>query len=239
MDADYTLYYWPIPFRGQFIRAVLVHVGATWEEADIPEIMGLKIADPVDQPVPFMAPPMLVDRVGGEGIAQLPAILTYLGEKYELIPDSPLGRALTQQIIGNANDILDELTRSGGAQMWTLGEWETWIETRMPRWMQIFEETAHRFEMSLSGGSILGTKDIGLADLVSATLWGVLGQKLPFFAKMLDENAPMIAAHTKRINASEGLVALREQTDAAFGTVYCSGDIEQSIRDMIAKGTTT
>ena len=26
--TDYTLFYWPIPFRGQFVRAVLAHVGA-------------------------------------------------------------------------------------------------------------------------------------------------------------------------------------------------------------------
>lgn len=233
MDTDYTLYYWPIPFRGQFVRAVFAHVGATWEEADMPQIMGLKMADPADQPVPFMAPPMIVDRVGGEGIAQLPAILTYLGEKYELIPESPLGRAVTAQIIGNANDVLDELTRAGGAQMWTRGEWETWIETRMPRWMQIFEEIAHRFDMSESGGTLLGTQEIGLADLVSATLWGVMGQKLPFFAKMLAQNAPMITAHTARVNSAEVLSALAEQTDAAFGDVYCSGEIEQSIREMI------
>ena len=32
--ADYTLYYWPVPFRGQPIRAVLAHVGASWEEMD-------------------------------------------------------------------------------------------------------------------------------------------------------------------------------------------------------------
>ena len=30
---DYTLYYWPAPFRGQFVRAVLAHVHATWDKA--------------------------------------------------------------------------------------------------------------------------------------------------------------------------------------------------------------
>ncbi|MEI9905722.1 MAG: hypothetical protein WDN06_18665 [Asticcacaulis sp.] len=25
--ADYTLIYWPVPFRGQFIRAILGHAG--------------------------------------------------------------------------------------------------------------------------------------------------------------------------------------------------------------------
>lgn len=31
---DYTLHYWPAPFRGEFPRAVLAHVGADWGEPD-------------------------------------------------------------------------------------------------------------------------------------------------------------------------------------------------------------
>ena len=32
--TDYTLYYWQIPFRGQFIRSVLAHVRASWIACD-------------------------------------------------------------------------------------------------------------------------------------------------------------------------------------------------------------
>ncbi len=32
--ADYELYYWPVPFRGQFVRAVLAYAGKTWTEGD-------------------------------------------------------------------------------------------------------------------------------------------------------------------------------------------------------------
>ena len=37
--SDYTLYYWPLPFRGQFVRSVLAHVGALWTEADISDLV--------------------------------------------------------------------------------------------------------------------------------------------------------------------------------------------------------
>ena len=30
--ADYDLYYWSVPFRGQFVRAVLAYAGKTWTE---------------------------------------------------------------------------------------------------------------------------------------------------------------------------------------------------------------
>lgn len=29
----YKLYYWSVPFRGQFVRAVLAFAGKTWTEA--------------------------------------------------------------------------------------------------------------------------------------------------------------------------------------------------------------
>ncbi len=28
--SDYDLYYWAIPFRGQFVRAVLAYAGKSW-----------------------------------------------------------------------------------------------------------------------------------------------------------------------------------------------------------------
>ena len=32
--SDYDLYYWPIPLRGQFVRALLAYAGKTWTEHD-------------------------------------------------------------------------------------------------------------------------------------------------------------------------------------------------------------
>ena len=71
--ADYDLIYWPVPFRGQFVRAVLAYAGKDWTETDaatIPKLMGGPVKD---MPVPFMGPPVLVDRGAGVALAQMPA----------------------------------------------------------------------------------------------------------------------------------------------------------------------
>ena len=46
--SDYTLYYWSVPFRGQFVRAVLAHAGKRWTEggdAAISKLMGGPVRD--------------------------------------------------------------------------------------------------------------------------------------------------------------------------------------------------
>ena len=50
--SDHTLYYGPVPFRGQFVRAVL-------DASATSDMMGAQVKD---LPVPFMGPPMLIDK---------------------------------------------------------------------------------------------------------------------------------------------------------------------------------
>jgi glutathione S-transferase len=42
---DFTLYYWPIPFRGQFVRAVLAQAQATWHEASLDDTARLRLEE--------------------------------------------------------------------------------------------------------------------------------------------------------------------------------------------------
>ncbi len=60
--SDYELYYWSVPFRGQFVRAVLAHAGKSWDEGGDEAISTLMAAPVTDMPVPFMGPPLLIDR---------------------------------------------------------------------------------------------------------------------------------------------------------------------------------
>ena len=55
--SDYDLYYWSVPFRGQFVRAVLAYAGKTWTEGGDAAISKLMEAPVKDMPVPFMGPP--------------------------------------------------------------------------------------------------------------------------------------------------------------------------------------
>ncbi|MFD2815944.1 hypothetical protein ACFSYD_18690 [Paracoccus aerius] len=91
---DFTLYYWPVPFRGEFVRAILAHVGASVDEPGSDAISAMMSMDTRDQPVPHMAPPMLVDNVSGKAVAEMPAICFWLGERFELLPADPHPRPL-------------------------------------------------------------------------------------------------------------------------------------------------
>jgi len=230
---DYTLYYWPLPFRGQFVRAVLAHAGATWDEPSMDEVIALKALPPQEQPVPFMGPPVLVDHAEGVTLAQMPAILSYLAGKTGLMPEGPAQVALTLKVVDDANDVLDDITRFGGRSMWTTGEWETFTEERLPRWMQIFEALGARNGLTEEGGTLLGTPAPGLADIVTAVLWFTMAEKLPGIDAMLEAEAPRVAALSRRMMATPALKTLKDDTDTRFGQAWCGGMIEASIREML------
>lgn len=230
--ADYTLYYWPLPFRGQFIRSVLAHVGASWIEADIDDLVDLKAADPSEQPVPFMGPPVLTDHAADLSLAQTQAILAYLGDKHALMPDDPARAALTHKIIADANDVLYEMTLHNGAQMWTKPRWEA-FRPRLGRWMAIFEALGARYGLAIDSGHILGTEAPGLADLVTHSLWGVMTSKLPPLRPMLDRSAPAVASLSDRIGRLPDQQELCRRNDREYGKEWCGGQIEASLRAVL------
>ena len=121
--TDYELYYWSVPFRGQFVRAVLAYAGKTWTEAGDAAISKLMESPVSKMPVPFMGPPLLIDKKADFAIAQMPAIVLYLGETLHLMPATPALRAMTIKIVNDANDVIDEITQEGGREMWTEKRW--------------------------------------------------------------------------------------------------------------------
>ena len=134
--SEFTLYYWPLPFRGQFVRAVLAHAGAEVALPGSDAVAQMMQRDPQDQPVPFMAPPMLVDHGAGVALAQMPSILFYMAGRFGLMPDDAGRAALTTKIVNDANDVLDEITLNGGQKMWTQDSWAE-FRPRLARWMAI------------------------------------------------------------------------------------------------------
>jgi glutathione S-transferase len=230
--SDYTLYYWPAPFRGQFVRAVLAHVEADWDEAEPEEIVQLMEAEPADQPVPFIGPPLLVDHVVQVSLAQMPAILTYLGDTYELIPGDLARAALTHKLVADASDVLYEMTRAHGAQLWTQDAWDAYYP-RLARWMGVFEAHGRRYGLTPEGGTLLGTDEPGLADLTAYVLWDTMTAKLPALRPLLDSTAPAVAGLSDRIGQRPEQAELRRRSDAAFGDTWCGGQIEASLRAVL------
>ena len=230
--TDYTLYYWPIQFRGQFVRAVLAYVEASWNEPGVGETAGQRASEPRAQLVPHMGPPVLSDPRHGVHISQMPAILSYLGERHGLFPDDPVLKAMCQKVTADANDVLYEMTRYNGAQMWTEAAW-TDYRPRLGRWMEIFEETGRRHGLTARAGFLFGTDQPCLADLVTATLWGTMTAKLAPLRPMLATHAPAIAGLSDRIAALPSQAELRRRSDAAYGDGWCGGEIEASLRAVV------
>ncbi|CAN7565047.1 glutathione S-transferase [Phenylobacterium sp. LjRoot164] len=229
--SDYHLYYWSVPFRGQFVRALLAHAGKSWTEAGDAAIGELMAAPPAETPVPFMGPPLLIDRRADVAVAQMPAIALYLGETLDLLPASPALRALSLKVVNDANDVIDELTLDGGRLMWTDERWREFTP-RLGKWMSIWEETGARHGLSADAGLLLGGEAPGVADLVTATLWRTMAERFGEIDALLDQTAPMTAALSRRIAALPAQAELAARTRKAYGEAYCGGQIEASLRKV-------
>jgi len=230
--SDYDFYYWSVPFRGQFVRAVLAYAGKTWTEGG--DIAISKMMDgPVTQmPVPFMGPPMLIDKKVDFAIAQMPAIVLYLAETLNLLPATPALRAMTTKIVNDSNDVIDEITLDGGREMWTKERWQDFVP-RLKKWMSFWEETGRRHGLKADSGFLLGGDAPGVADIVTATLWSTMADRFGTIRAILEETAPMTVALTRRVADLPPLAKLAAQAQQDYGDAYCGGQIEASLRKVL------
>jgi glutathione S-transferase len=229
--SDYDLYYWSVPFRGQFVRAVLAFAGKSWNEVGDDAIAALMEGPVAETPVPFMGPPLLVDKAADFAVAQMPAILLYLGETLDLLPAGPALRAITMKIVNDANDVIDELTLNGGQQMWTPERWEDFVP-RLQKWAGFWEETGRRHGLQADTGFLLGSDEPQIADIVTATLWSTMADRFPAIGAIVADAAPMTMALTRRIASLPPLAELAARARADYGNAYCGGEIEASLRKV-------
>jgi glutathione S-transferase len=231
--SDYDLYYWSVPFRGQFVRAVLAYAGKTWTEGGDDAITRLMEGTVEHMPVPFMGPPLLIHRKSGFAIAEMPAIILYLGEALDLMPDTAALRALTMKIVNDANDVIDEITLDGGRLMWPQKRWHAFVP-RLKKWMSLWEETGHRHGVKPDSGFLLGGKAPGIADIVTATLWSTMADRFHAIETILDQAAPVTASLTRRVAALPPLAKLAAKARKDYGDAYCGGQIEASLRKVLS-----
>jgi glutathione S-transferase len=229
--SDYDLYYWPIPFRGQFVRAVLAFAGKTWTE-HTGAISGL-MGGPVEKmPVPFMGPPLLIDKKADFAVSQMSAIVLYLGETLALMPATPDKRAMTLKIVNDANDVIDDITLDGGRLMWTKERWGEFVP-RLKKWMSLWEETGRRHGLTSESGFLLGGEAPGVADVVTATLWSTMTERFAKIEAILGEAAPTTAGLARRVSALPPLKKLAAKARHDYGDAYCGGQIEASLRKVL------
>ncbi|GAB2027066.1 glutathione S-transferase [Lactovum odontotermitis] len=223
MKTDYTLYYWPAPFRGHFIRAILSFAGKSWDEPD--DLIQQMSAEPDAQLIPFMGPPVLRNNANGFVTSEMPAIAMYLGETLNLLPVSPKDRALALKIICDANDVIDEITLQGGMEMWTQDSWNAYVP-RLKRWMKFWESEIER--------DILFSGKITVAEIVTATLWMTMTERFSAIQRILKEAAPKTFEQSQKLWTRE-LSAFAQDSWDKYGDSYCGGQIEQALRKVAKK----
>lgn len=226
---DYKLYYWALPFRGNFIQLFLEEVGAKYERHDATEIYperSLKIKNP------GMAPPYLYECKSKTYFAQMPAILMHLGREYDYLPKRAETHTLALKTILDSNDLLMEITNYNGSMMWTQSNWDAFRYGRLPDWMKIFERTGLEHGLKADKGFLLGTT-ISVADIAVTALFGAMVHSFPALSDDLQENAPHVATLCKRVEARSSIKAFLEKQREELGNGYCGGQIEDSLRKVI------
>jgi glutathione S-transferase len=221
-----------VPFRGQFVRAVLAYAEKTWTERGDAAISKLMDGPVSHMPVPFMGPPLLIDKKAGFAIAEMPAIIFYLGETLGLMPTTAALRATTMKIVNDANDVIDEITLDGGREMWTKKRWQDFTP-RLKKWMSLWEETGRRHGLKATSGFLLGSERPGIADVVTATLWSTMTDRFHKIEVIFEETAPMTAALTRRVADLPPLAKLAAKAQQDYGNAYCGGQIEASLRKVL------
>ena len=225
-QPEFQLYYWPIPFRGGFVSYLFAYRGVPLlDENDFEEIEDLMSRDPGKQDIPFMGPPLIRDLEKNRTLSQMPAIVLYVSPKLDLMPEDTFDQAMCMKILMDCNDVLMEICRYNGATMWEREEWRQFRSQRFPRWMQIFEESLKR--------GFIGKDLVSFADIGVFALFGNMMRCLPGLEADVLSHAPGIHALCKRIGAEPSLARYVAEQELKYGELYCGGQIEKSIREML------
>lgn len=231
--ARFRLYYWPLPFRGCFVSYLFAYRDVPLrEETGFETISDLMRRHPSEQEVPFMGPPVLRDLETGRTLSQMPAIVLYVSRELGFAPEDPFDLAMNMKVLMDCNDVLMEICRYNGSSMWERGDWIEFRSQRLPRWLQIFEESHRR--------GAIGRDPVTFADIGVFALFGNMIRCLPELEADLLAHAPGIHGLCRRLGVQPSLAKAVAGEEEKYGRLYCGGQIEASIRRMLemdAEGT--
>ncbi|MEM9401903.1 MAG: glutathione S-transferase family protein [Pseudomonadota bacterium] len=226
-ETRFQLDYWPIPFRGSFISFLFAYREVPLLECSgLDENVALKNAPLHEQSVPYIGPPVLHDRQTGTSLSQMPAIVLYAADILDLMPKGSFARAMALKILMDCNDLLMEISRYNGSDMWDRDAWREFRDARLPRWLGVFEESLRR--------EYLGRTPVSFADISVFALFGTLIRCLPQLESDILEHAPGIHALCERIGATPSLRRCVARQRENYGELYCGGLIEKLLRAMLA-----
>jgi len=229
MTLDYKLYYWDLPFRGNFIQLLLAEVNDEYEKHDATEIYPERI---LNVNYPAMAPPCLYDCNQKLYFSQMPAILMYLGQIHDYLPKNPETLTLALKILLDCNDVLLEVTNHHGMVMWDKKQWRKFRNERFSLWLNLFEKTGLENGLQQNKGYILGPT-LSVADIATTALWGTMIHSFPELKRDLQHHAPNVRNLCCRIETRPSIKAFLEKQRECYGKTYCGGQIEHSLRKVI------
>lgn len=225
--AQYQLYYWRIPFRGCFISYQFAYADEPLLMSnDFTDIRNLMAQPPAEQPIPFVGPPVLIELSTGRAINQMPAIVLYIAEKLNLKPQNAFETAMCTKVLMDCNDVLMEICCYNGSSMWQRENWINFRTERFPKWLRLFEESLNR--------GFIGREQVTFADIAVFALFGNMMRCLTELEVDIRHHAPNIYALCKKIGSQPSLKKKVESEAEQFGQTYCGGQIEESIRKMLA-----
>ncbi|MCH2107939.1 MAG: hypothetical protein MK135_01300 [Polyangiaceae bacterium] len=224
---SWELYYWRVPFRSAAIRLLFVQAGEELSLADSSDVSALKNLSIHQQPVPAMAPPILLSEKEGVALSQMPAICLFISQRFDLIDNTPLACSQLVKVLGDMNDILCEITRNNGHQLWERAAWEEFLDARLPRWADITMRNAELYSQARS------SSQLNAIDLVQWAIWGTFRQAFPELEPWFQQRASGLDEYLTQMAQYPRLETFFEEQKLLYDGRYCGGKIENSIREML------
>jgi glutathione S-transferase len=155
----------------------------------------------------------------------MPAIVLYVSGELDLAPDDPFELAMCMKILMDCNDVLMEICRYNGSTMWEREDWFEFRSRRLPRWLQVFEESLQR--------GYIGKDAVSFADIGVFALFGNMMRCLPELEADILEHAAGIHGLCQTLGSQPSLAEYVAADERRYGKLYCGGQIEASIREML------
>ena len=80
---------------------------------------------------------------------------------------------------------------------------------------------------------LLAVNQNELGYIATATLWGTMTERLPQLRALLSTEAPNVATLVEQARSQGALFAQAEESRERFGNVWCGGEIEKSLREVV------
>ncbi len=220
------LYYWALPFRCIYIE-IFLHLNAiSYERVDSEQVIEKKLRMKSNLAYPGFAPPFL--EIDKRSFSQMPATLMYLNEKFKFYCDDIESSYFSMKCLLDVTDLMAEITRNNGSMMWDSESWELFEKGRLTQWLQIFELQAKN-----RSGTFLLSDSPSVADIAYLGCFSLLMHSFPYFDKMIRSSYPEILHIVDKFKEIESINNYLNKQWETFGTLYCGGQIENSIREQI------